>query len=218
MSQGRRFRQRRPTRGSRANINVKRRRPIFSVAIEVEWSAIARIVAGEGAAGRAPREGDGKFCRAGAAAPRHRGGPYGRRDWKMKTGTAREKERKRKGQSYSRQVWPHSQQRKNLTSLSSAARSCRSHQNARLCSHLGHLTAMVGSVRTDPSSSTITISLSRRSFLICIWSSLPILRIYPHFRHFNWPAEEIIRLLHSGQNMMGHYALPFEIKAWIAVR
>jgi hypothetical protein len=28
-----------------------------------------------------------------------------------------------------------------------------------------------------------------------------IFLIYPHFRHFNWPAEDIIRLLHSGQNI-----------------
>jgi type III secretory pathway component EscT len=61
---------------------------------------------------------------------------------------------------------------------------------------------MVGIVSTfSPSSSTIMISFSLRSNMVCIFLLSSIKRIYPHFRHFNWPPDDINILLHSGQNI-----------------
>lgn len=92
-------------------------------------------------------------------------------------------------------------QRKNLTSDSSADRSWRIHQKARLCSHSGHFVAIVGLVEISSASSKNAISFSsrfrvrfRRSFSV-IW------RMYPQRRHLSWPALEIIMLLHCGQNI-----------------
>jgi len=104
-------------------------------------------------------------------------------------------------QSYCRQVCSHLQHRKNRTSDSSAARSWRSHQNARLCPHLGHRIVMVGSVATFSVSSMMVISRSPRVLVRCRLPSVEKSLRNPHFRHFIWPPDEIIRDLHLGQNI-----------------
>ena len=103
---------------------------------------------------------------------------------------------------YSRQVWAHLTHRKNRTSDSSADRSWRIHQKARLCSHSGHFVAIVGLVEISSASSKKAISFSCRTRVVFIWSLSVICRMYPHRRHLSWPALEVIRLLHCGQNIV----------------
>lgn len=119
-------------------------------------------------------------------------------------------------QSYSRQVCPQLVHLKKRTSLSSADRSWRSHHSARLCSHFGHFVAIVGRVLIAAPSSTITISRSLILTLFFIWGSpSSIFLIYPHFRHFRNPAEDIMRLLHSGQNIRRIYRCLHEMKSCV---
>jgi hypothetical protein len=69
-----------------------------------------------------------------------------------------------------------------------------------LCSHLGHLVAMVGSVEMEGSSMMVIVRSDAWLVLLSNFSSFVDL-IYPHLRHFICPPEEINMLLHFGQNM-----------------
>lgn len=99
-------------------------------------------------------------------------------------------------QLYSLQVFPHLVQRKNLTSLSSAERSCRSHQYAVSLPHSSHFALVVG----IPISRWSRIVTSR-SFRSVFEIKLPLISFSnPHFLHLKTFFAGSIMLLHLGQN------------------
>ncbi len=99
-------------------------------------------------------------------------------------------------QLYSRHVLPHFVHRKNLTSLSSAARNCLSHQYAVSLPQSSHIALVVGSP-ISRCSKTVT----SRSFLSVFEMKLFLISFsYPHFLHLKILLAGIIMLLHFGQN------------------
>ena len=99
-------------------------------------------------------------------------------------------------QLYSLHVFPHLVHLKNLTSLSSAERSCRSHQYAVSLPQSSHLALVVGSP-ISRWSSTVT----SRSCLSVFEMKLPLISFSnPHFLHLKTFLAGIIILLHFGQN------------------
>ncbi len=99
-------------------------------------------------------------------------------------------------QLYSLQVFPHFVHLKNLTSLSSAERSWRSHQYAVSLPQSSHFARVVG-IPISLSSSTVT----SRSFRSVFETKLSLISFSkPHFLHLNTFLAGIIMLLHLGQN------------------